>query len=194
MPTTTKKSKLIPRSNATGRKRLLQLADLLEKDASNKKGMKFDMGSWGEITGDHTLDNPLSCGTQACAMGLAALSGVFKRAGLGYELRKIDSEYYSVEIFFRQRGRKLIVGGTSSASRLFGIPQDHANWLFTDWPENCREGARGERIMAKRLRDYVAGKIVAISDIRCIGPNDGEHDQLREYYSTKNGLTLDLYA
>ena len=34
------------------KKRLLKLADLLEADANNPKGIKFDMGTWGDGKGE----------------------------------------------------------------------------------------------------------------------------------------------
>ena len=63
------------------KRRLLKLADLLEADAENKTGVQFDLKGWGH---SHDDDTPVavSCGTTACAMGLAVLSGAFADAGL----------------------------------------------------------------------------------------------------------------
>src|SRR6266403_4799676 len=79
-------------------------AELLEADANNPEGIKFDLGTWAAdarinlATGyrdprDKQLykykDNevvPVNCGTQACAFGLFALSGAFKEEGLGYKI------------------------------------------------------------------------------------------------------------
>ncbi len=74
---------------------LLRFADLLEADANNPEGVKFDLGAWAQ---DSRLDLnkmspdeveqllypttietvPVNCGTAACALGLAAISGAFK--------------------------------------------------------------------------------------------------------------------
>src|SRR4051812_18831228 len=86
-------------STAVGRRRLLKLADLLEADAKNKKGVKFDLeviaqrsvpntDVYGFEDSDFLPDDtvPIDCGTTACAFGLAALSGVFRRQGLSYTI------------------------------------------------------------------------------------------------------------
>ena len=73
-------------SEASGMKkqRLLKLAALLEEDAGNPKGMKFDLGYWAAPAnlGDSDLskkDFSVDCGTVGCAVGLACLSGAFRR-------------------------------------------------------------------------------------------------------------------
>lgn len=78
--------------NRTGKRRALKLADLLEKDAKNKKGIRFDLSTVFTATAlEEGKDIPsdyvpeVSCGTTACAMGLAAISGEFKRAGLSFQ-------------------------------------------------------------------------------------------------------------
>lgn len=122
------------------KERLLKLADLLEADAKNKTGLRFDMGNWGTIT-DPT--KPVSCGTTACAMGLAALSGAFKRAGLGY---RISGEQLLITMHDR-------VDAMEAAEKLFGISYEEAEYLFID---TAGEGARGERAVAKQIRKFVA--------------------------------------
>jgi hypothetical protein len=122
------------------KKRLLKLADLLEADADNSKGVKFDMEDWVVMTNPK---KPISCGTVACAMGLAALSGAFKRAGLGY---KIDREW-GIEVTMHGAG-----SGIKSAAELFDISFDEAEYLFV---EQTGKGARGERKIAKLLRKFV---------------------------------------
>lgn len=136
--------------------RLLKLADLLETDANKKTGIKFDMGTWGETAGK----NPkVSCGTRACAMGLAAISGVFKRQGLNYYV-----DYYEVfntadvMIGF---GRDKICGGFDAAMKLFDIDEDASQFLFNDasYEKYQQTGKRAELAVAKRIRDFVAGKV-----------------------------------
>ena len=124
------------------KRRLLKLADLLEADAKNKKGVRFDMAGWGEVT-DETA--PVSCGTQACAMGLAGLSGAFKRAGLEAVIR-----FGSVG--FEWKGEP--VNGFDAAVSLFNISEEEADHLFSPRGKND-EGAAGERAKAKEIREFV---------------------------------------
>lgn len=134
------------------KRRLLKLADLLEADAKNKKGVKFDLSSWGHTNGGD--EAPFhSCGTTACAVGLAVVSGAFKRSGL----------------------KNLFVGdGTICPSYngksdwpatrdFFGLSIDESHYLFSEdhYPAEKSQGAIGERYVAKRIRDFVAGKISA---------------------------------
>lgn len=131
------------------KRRLLKLADLLEADAKNKKGVQFDLMMWGQVEDPR---KPLSCGTTACAMGLAAVSGAFKKQGLSYEVQLNGCLYISCNE---------IGGGFNSASELFSISSSEAHWLF-DYPsygENAiGTGAQGERMVATRIRNFVAGK------------------------------------
>jgi hypothetical protein len=138
--------------------RLLKLADLLEADAKNKKGVKFDLHVVAQASDYLTIedaDAPYSagadCGTTACAMGLAAISGAFKRAGLSFRIydRAIETTF---------NGRK--VEYDRAAMRLFEITGVQAAFLFSPgyYPTEKREGAAGERYVAKRIRNLVAGK------------------------------------
>jgi hypothetical protein len=86
---------------------------------------------------------PLSCGTSACAMGLAALSGQFKRAGLGYHL--LDGG--SMKITMHGKGY-----GLTAAEELFDISTVQAEYLFTEIEGT---GAKGERQVAKLIRAFV---------------------------------------
>jgi hypothetical protein len=125
------------------KRRLLKLADLLEKDAKNKKGIKFDMQVWGVIDNP---DKPMSCGTSACAMGLAALSGAFKSAGLGYEIGDDGGLWITIHGYHSPIG---------AAMWIFNIKDRAAAYLFLD---QTGVGAKGERQVAKMIRDFVAGK------------------------------------
>lgn len=134
------------------KKRLLKLADLLEADANNKKGMKFDLGTVGAPVSGMTNESEvgLNCGTVGCAIGLACISGAFKRAGLGYQLG-------THEIWPTFKGQ---MGFDLASTRVFDLTVEQSDWLFM--PEGydfkAPRGARGERLVAKRIRDFVAGK------------------------------------
>ena len=132
------------------RERLLRLADLLEKDAENPEGVKFDMSEWGRVL-DRT--RPLSCGTTACAMGLAALSGEFTADGLDYEIG-------IVALLFTYNSK--CMGGLDAAAGLFEIPDVIADRLFLgQWSGPCN-GADGERRMAEVIRQYVETGVVPL--------------------------------
>ena len=140
--------------NYIGKRRLLKLADMLEADAKNKKGMKFDIGTVGH-TCDETTKPSLSCGTTACAMGLAAISGKFKRAGLSYIFQedvvgsRINTTMYGTEVSY-----------IDAAIQLFDLSFLEAGLLFSPgyYSDDKSEGAKGEREVAKRIRRLVAGK------------------------------------
>lgn len=142
------------------KKRLLKLADLLEADAENKAGISFNMMTV-IARDDVELGSavPMDCGTQACAMGLAALSGAFKRdGGLSYKLRKMEWGGFSIETTIDGRIRSYDRAGMA----VFGLTMREADFLFT--PDSYDHGtplshAEGERNVAKRIRDFVAGKI-----------------------------------
>lgn len=124
--------------------RLLKLADLLEADARNKEGIRFNMLAWGYV-GDH--NKPLSCGTEACAMGLAALSGAFKHAGLGMKI-----QFGKVTILWHGQS----IGGFEAAQQLFEIGNYEAYILFG----GTGHGSRTELAKAKQIRTFVAtGKL-----------------------------------
>lgn len=130
------------------KRRLLKLAGLLERDAKRKTGIQFDLNTWGDVSNP---EKPVSCGTQACAMGLAALSGEFKRAGLKASV----NGYGGVE--FNWNGRNT-GDGILVAQRLFDISDDDASQLFYASRYRTTEGAVAERAVAKRIRALVAGE------------------------------------
>lgn len=142
------------------KRRLLKLADLLEADAKNKKGVKFDLREWAQVEevdgyvttyGFKRNAKPeLSCNTHACAVGLAAISGAFKRQGLTYGFRG---------------GRLIPVFGRTyewnAIKKFFDIKMEAAHMLFLARFYNESRGAKAELAVAKRIRDFVAGKPIA---------------------------------
>src|ERR1700683_1178047 len=122
------------------KRRLLKLADLLEADARTKNGIRFDYWNFGEVSNPK---KPLSCGTEACALGLAALSGEFKDGGLDYEL----DEYGFIK--FLMKGRRL--GPFAAAAKVFGITYNQAGTLFSPQVRDKVKGAEAERDVAKKI-------------------------------------------
>jgi hypothetical protein len=148
--------------NRTGKRRLLKLAELLEKDAKNKKGLKFDLSTVldpEDATKDYVPE--ASCGTVGCAVGLAAVSGAFKRAGLSCKYEWHISTlgpamgYGSLNVTLH--GNRMHYD--KAAMYVFDIDVDTANWLFSpDFYSGAVHGAEGERRVAKRIRNLVKGK------------------------------------
>lgn len=103
---------------ATSNKRLLKLADFLEKLPRKR----FDYSTWVGSSWEGAPD--LSCGTTACALGWAATMPEFRRLGLRLEKpldrevgyitnRKLDALYPSV-----------------AAVATFGISEEEEQYLF----------------------------------------------------------------
>lgn len=142
------------------KRRLLKLAALLEADARRKNGVKFDLQTVGSVP-DRAKNGvvKMNCGTQACAMGLAAISGAFKRAGLGYHFDDdiLGSRYICTAMFGQY------CPYDQAAVRLFDIQPHEAIFLFSanSYPKTRLKGAAAERFVAKRIRDLVSGKVAA---------------------------------
>lgn len=151
--------------------RLLKLADLLEADADNKKGIKFDLGHWGSAKVGRIVKNdaetlPISCHTKACALGLAALSGAFSEFGLSYEImnrtvwdNKLQRarEVMEIEVIYHGEDGEINTG-YGAASELFDITSRWSEYLFSPFryhPLKTR-GKRAERAVAQRIRILVA--------------------------------------
>lgn len=150
-------------STAIGRRRLLKLAMLLERDAKNRKGAKFDLGEWARPD-DDDADTPgfepaLKCNTAACAVGVACLSGAFEKQGLKYSVQfsrlepkfKRSEGWGAVAKFFELKLSRDWFGDCDSPEAMF---------LFSgeSYPDSLRKGAKGERAVAKRIRDFCTGK------------------------------------
>lgn len=138
--------------------RLLKLAALLEADAVNPHGIKFDLGLWGsskEDIDDGVFPPPvsISCGTKACAMGLATLSGAFAQFGLH---NGAVCEHTILPAIVNVGGWTST--GFNAAARLFDINYDEANDLFneTHYPGDQVVGHDGELMVASRIREFVA--------------------------------------
>lgn len=145
--------------------RMLKAADILEADANNPKGAKFDFGTWGDSS---SKAMKLECGTQACGLGVLALSGAFKRAGLSWTADSYQDpddhgepigEKWDMTILFDVDDGSGEVDGIEAAECLFGIDSIVANWLFMPdaYPASKQKGKKAELEVAKRLRDLVAG-------------------------------------
>jgi hypothetical protein len=133
--------------SAKAKSRMLKLAKLLRQDAKRKKGIQFDMHTFGRV---NDKENLLSCGTRACALGLAALSEEFKRDGLGYRINggQIDITYKGKDMTEYETG-----------ARVFDIPVPVAEWLFGGHASLYDEGAEAELEMADILENAADGQL-----------------------------------
>lgn len=145
--------------------RLERLAKLLEVNAGNQKGVRFDMGFWASPISTSLFDGnwadkvevvPMNCNTIACAMGLAAISGEFKAEGLTYEF--VESLFGGGFILVPKFENK---GGFKAAEMLFDINPEDADYLFdpSSYDDYPSKGAEGELFVAKRIREFIAGNI-----------------------------------
>lgn len=140
------------------KRRLLKLAGLLDADAKNKKGIQFDLSDYarpaksGKGGGGYSEQDaiPVNCNTAACAIGLACISGAFKRSGLTYTLDFRGYLWPKYET--SQMG--------DAAELFFDVNEDEFEFLFqpSSYPRKFRKGAIGERFVARRIRDFVAGR------------------------------------
>lgn len=135
--------------------RLLKLADLLEADAANPQGMRFDIGWWGTRTDAGPYDIltaiPVDCGTVGCAIGLACISGVFKEEGFDFN-----------PTAKRRDGNNIIptyghLRNFDAVNAFFEMSDDLSKRLFyhSYYPEDLRRGAEAERAVAARIRQAV---------------------------------------
>ena len=158
--------------NATHKRRLLKLADLLMKDARRKKGVKFDLNNWAApVDGPKDEDGheafatkpktvPVNCGTYACAVGLACISGEFKRSGLGLDFMESHDEDGKPVFIPRPKYRGLI--NWRAVEAFFGVTYEQSYALFGTGAYDVSTGAEAERAVARRIRDLVAGKDITL--------------------------------
>lgn len=141
-------------TQATYRRRLAKLADVLEANARNKKGAKFDLGDiaslkWTYDAVDKKAPVKMDCGTTGCAIGLACVSRAFK--GLSVEQSDCGG------LGLRMNGEP--TNFRTIAEEYFGTSYDVSSALFTPegmyWDGLATEQAAGERNVVKAIRYYL---------------------------------------
>lgn len=129
--------------------RLTKLVNLLKEDANNPVGVSFDMSAWIRVRDpdenwpflrERPDSIPVQCDTQACAFGLAAISGIFAEDGLTYQLlgSTLVPEY---------QGQS----GFDAACVFFEISTRNAVMLFDPAVYDIKEGAQAELEVVKRI-------------------------------------------
>lgn len=145
--------------------RLQRLSKLLREDAANPQGLTFNLAFWGRVPSQEGLDThsvAVNCGTQACAMGLAAISGEFKAEGLDYEV--VAPRTWGNQI------RPLFTDSTGTASdfraaeKLFEISHLSAVILFDPTQYAKTNGAEAEIEVADRIDGLIANGEVWLSE------------------------------
>lgn len=135
--------------------RLLRLAVLLEDDARNSVGLQFNLNTWAKCGPD---DVPtVACGTQACAVGLACLSGEFTNEGLLFKT-SIGHDSTGPVVQITPRYKDWV--DWDAVEEFFEIDDDASYELFVaseyrrdDLPT---KGAEAEMAVANRIREFVA--------------------------------------
>lgn len=164
--------------------RLIKLAELLERDAANPEGVKFDLGTWaapsepyeryrrvqfaaddlgidddlhgcGEVMVGFAHLPKITCGTTACALGLAMLSGEFTEWGLGGSAEILGDNEVQLAPSCNDET------GFNAGAELFGITYHDSEYLFdpSSYGGDTPREAEGELLVAQRIRDFVAGII-----------------------------------
>lgn len=139
--------------------RLLKVAELLEADAANPTGIKFDLHGWAkpaeldwstydrdEVHYEKDAVIPIDCNTAGCALGLVAISGIFKAEGFDYSIS--DLGYLHPEFGGHE--------GFDVAEAFFELPDDGdtriAYLLFDADKFSVSKGAAAELEVARRIR------------------------------------------
>lgn len=143
---------------------LLKLADLLEADALNEKGVKFDLCYWAApAVGDASIGSelfptndaaiPIDCNTRACAMGLAVISGAFADQGLHAYYNLAHNGGYRMVPAMPGPHSDTPLQDFEAAEKLFDLDRSDVGYLFDpDYYDNTR-GAEAELTVARRIRD-----------------------------------------
>jgi hypothetical protein len=140
------------------KRRLRRLIKLLEWDVNNKEGVQFDLNTVAHPTNYPMIsfvgkrEIPINCGTTACAMGLAAISGEFNKEGLGFTVCNTS------RLDIKWKGK--FSSYYESAQWLFGITESQALYLFSpsSYPESKQKGAVAERFVIRRIKNVIEGK------------------------------------
>lgn len=128
--------------------RLERLAVILDEYRDNG-APRFDLQSWGATKtqrGGLLWLRQHTCGTAACAVGLACGSGIFKDEGLTYN----SDEKGGLTPIFGE------LEGWSAAKSFFDLDQEQAVRLFAEHSYDVTEGEAAAKAVATRIREMIA--------------------------------------
>ena len=118
--------------NATGKRRLLKLAEFLENEVEAKR---FNMGRWGSGNEEGTP----RCGTVACALGWASAVPSLRRAGVRLNRWGFNEPW-------------------RISKTVFDTSPEEFNAIFQPIDAYSLRGERGIAIVAERIRALVASE------------------------------------
>lgn len=124
--------------------RLERLANLLDDHVRDSSGRTFDLETWGERKtrrGGFLWLSHVECGTTACAVGLACLSGQFAADGLSYIID--DGELYPIYAGLNE---------WSAVCHFFGLTEKQAVRLFMHRSYAVSAGPVAATAVAARIR------------------------------------------
>ena len=131
--------------NATHKRRLLMVADLLDKLPRKR----FDYAVW---VGDDWEGKPdLSCGTTACALGWATTIPALRRAGLRLFYRRVGLRG-SRDVGMGYLG--YLSSESKAAKAVFGLDREELIFLFT--PSGPLAADSTPKQVARHIRKFVA--------------------------------------
>lgn len=143
-------------SVATGNKRLLLLADFLEKLPRKR----FDYSSWVGEGWQGASD--LSCGTTACALGWAAVMPEFRRLGL--RLVKGERDVLGCMVMNHHvLNKKTGSEGEDAAIEVFGLTWEQSCFVFNPsysyFDAMSPDANATPKQVARHIRKFVAGQV-----------------------------------
>ncbi len=136
-------------------KRLLKLADWLDEQSTKPDAPKFNLSFFGRRRANIDNTEANQCGTVACALGGAAVAGIFKHQGLRAEWTGFDAKSLKVFVNDANEGRYT---GLSVSMPLFDISIEDSYFLFfpgVNYQGKQTNGKRGQRNVAKMIRKFV---------------------------------------
>jgi hypothetical protein len=136
-------------TKATAKRRLLKLADFLDKLPPER----FDFGTWGDVrdgkSGQDALEEAELCGTTACALGWAPALPFAKK--LGIKLQVSETQFGKSFATFTKNGRR--ISPDRVAKVLFGIGGDAMSYIFHN---SVLNGDGTAQEVATGIRAFVA--------------------------------------
>ncbi len=178
---------------------LRRLSALLRKDAADPKGVQFDLGFWAApsvselpsrcFATDDITKVKLDCGTTACAMGLAALSGEFSEEGLTCMFQASTADGMGYALF----PQMLSTGAANfdAAAQLFELTFQAAQYLFDPEEYGHRSGYRNPDFPGEYVPRGAVGELFGADRIDAFIDNDGRFDNDGVY---SDGVYSDEYS
>lgn len=127
--------------------RLGRLAGLLEQYTETPKGPRFDLCGWSHCDyrrGGFLWLQTVECGTTACAVGLACLSGEFIKDGLGFvRFAGVMLPTYAGE------------DNWPAIESFFGLNEDQSRALFSEDAYKVSRGPVAAAAVAHRIRRMI---------------------------------------